>query len=279
MHPGETQLEFTIAQHYTLVGLRPTVQRVIKACPNCELCKKNSKKYGLLPPKPTPEIIPWHTLCIDLIGPYDFGVKKEKEPEKDAFVQLHCLTMIDPATGFFECCKIMHKHADYIANHLETSWLTRGPWPTEIVMDKGREFALEVADLLKSKHGVHRKIVTSRNAQANPMTEKCHQTLANMIRTQQIRDKHDLDPEFGWSGVLAACRKAVNSTVHTTSRATPSQQAFGWDALLNVSFEADWQHIEEQKQKLITQNNQRENATRIPHACNVGGIVTVDTSK
>ena len=118
MHPGETRLEFTIAQHYTWVGLRPTVQRVIKACPNCELCKKNSKKYGLLPPKPTPEIIPWHTLCIDLIGPHDFGAKNEKEPEKDTFVQLHCLTMIDPATGFFECCEIMRKHADYIANSL-----------------------------------------------------------------------------------------------------------------------------------------------------------------
>jgi len=127
MHPGETRLEFTIAQHCTWVGLRPTVQHVIKACPNCELYKKNSKKYGLLPPKPTPEIIPWHTLCVDLIGPCNCGVKNEKEPEKDTFVQPHCLTMIDPATRFFECCEIMHKRACYVANHLETSWLTQCP--------------------------------------------------------------------------------------------------------------------------------------------------------
>ena len=93
-----------------------------------------------------------------------------------------------------------------------------------------------------------------------------------MIRTRQIKDKHDLDPEFGWSGVLAACRKAMNSTVHTTSRAAPSQLAFGRDALLNVSFKADWQCIKERKQKLITQNNKRENATRVPHACNVGAL-------
>jgi len=157
----------------------------------------------------------------------------------------------------------MRKSADYIANHLEISWLTQHPWPTEIVVDKGREFALAVADLLKSKCGVHRKIITSRNPQANSMIEWCHQTLANMICTRQIRDKHDLDPEFGWPGMLAACRKAMNSTVHATSRATPSQLAFGRDALLNVSFEADWQCIEEQKQKLITQNNKRENATRV----------------
>jgi len=203
------------------------VHHVTKACPNCDLWKKNSKKCGLLPPKPTPEIIPWHTLCIDLIGQCDFGVKNEKNPEKDTFVQLHCLTMIDPATGFFECCEIMHKHADHIANHPEISWLTQHPWSTEIVMDKGREFALEVADLLKSECGAHRKIVTSRNPQANSMVERCHQTLANMIHTRQIGDKHDFDPEFGWSGMLAACGKAMNSTVHPTSRATLSQLVFG----------------------------------------------------
>jgi len=122
---------------------------------------------------------------------------------------------------------------------------------------------------------MHHKIITSGNLQANSMIERCNQTLANMIRTRQTRDKHDLDPEFGWSGVLAACRKAMNSTVHATSCATPSQLVFGRDALLNVSFEANWQHIKERKQKLITQNNKHENATRIPHQHNVGDVVTV----
>jgi len=118
MHPRETRLEITTAQHHTWAGLRTTVQCIIKACPNCELCKKNSKKHGLLPPKPTP----WHTLCTDLIGPHDFGVKNEKESN---FVQLHCLAMTDPATGIFECCEIMCKCADCTANHLETSWLAQ----------------------------------------------------------------------------------------------------------------------------------------------------------
>jgi len=52
----------------------------------------------------------------------------------------------------------------------------------------------------------------------------------------------------------------MNSTVHTTSRLTPSQLVFGRDALLNMSFEADWQHIKELEPKLVTQNNERENA-------------------
>jgi hypothetical protein len=43
--------------------------------------------------------------------------------------------------------------------------------------------------------------------------------------------------------------------VHTTLRAKPTQVVLGRDAILNVSFEADWQYIKEHKQRLIVQNN------------------------
>jgi hypothetical protein len=51
--------------------------------------------------------------------------------------------------------------------------------------------------------------------------------------------------------------------------------AFGHDAILNVSFEANWQYIKERKQRLIVQNNKRVNATCIPHQYNVGNRVMV----
>jgi len=124
MHPGEQRLELTIAQHYTWIGLKPTCERVCKCCENCAESKKRDQKLGLLPPKPNPEIIPWHTLCVDLVGPYKFG--DEKKPQ--TYIELHCMTMIDPATGFFEIVEISQKTADIIANRLELLWLTRYPW-------------------------------------------------------------------------------------------------------------------------------------------------------
>ena len=78
--------------------------------------QKHGKAYGLLPVK-TAEIIPWHTLCVDLIGPYTFGKGKNK-------LKLHCLTMIDPTTGWFEIAEIPNHRADYIANYLEFQWLS-----------------------------------------------------------------------------------------------------------------------------------------------------------
>ena len=50
---------------------------------------------------------------------------------------------------------------------------------------------------------------------------------------------------------------------------------FGRDALLNVSFEADWQYIRERKQHRIIQNNKRENATRVDYTYTVGQEVMV----
>ena len=96
-----------------------------------------------------------------------------------------------------------------------------------------------------------------------------------MLRTRDIRGKDDLDKDFRWKGVLSAVRQAVRCIVHTTTRATPTQLVFGRDALLNVSFEADWQYIKERKQHRILQNNKKENAKRNDHTYHPGDEVMV----
>ena len=267
LHQGETRMEFTMRQHYCWKGMRPTIMKVCRACNACKRLKARNKKFGELPPKPAPEVVPWHTLCIDLIGPYKIGKGKNE-------AKLHCLTMIDPATGWFEIVQVDEKTADEIANRLEFAWLTRYPWPTEIVMDRGKEFMAEVRETIKNEYGITRKVITTRNPQANSIVERVHQVIHNMIRTIGIRDARDLG-HYGWLGVLSAVRQAMRSVVHTTTRATPTQLVFGRDALLNVSFEADWQYIKDRKQQLILQNNKRENAKRIPHQYAVGDNVMV----
>ncbi len=185
--------------------------------------------------------------------------------------------MIDPATGWFEIVEIPTKRADDIANLLEMNWLTRYPWPTEIVMDRGSEFAAEVQATLKDEYGIHRKLITTRNPQANSIVERVHQVVHNLIRSFDVKNKDNLATlhAYGWQGVLAAVRSAVNSTVHTTTQATSTQLVFARDKLLNVGFQADWDYIKERKQKLLIQINKRENAKRIPHEYKVNDQVMV----
>jgi hypothetical protein len=68
MHPGETRTEATIAQHFYWKGMRTTVLDACKKCDNVL-----NKESGKLPPKSNVEQVPWHTLCVDLIGPYKVG--------------------------------------------------------------------------------------------------------------------------------------------------------------------------------------------------------------
>ena len=131
LHPGETRTELTIRQHFTWKGLRNTVQEVCKQCPTCQRTKKTSKKYGLLPVKQA-EANPWEKLCVDMIGPYHI---KNKQTGKE--IVLHCVTMIDPATGWFELVPPESKDTATISDIVETTWLSRYPWPQEITYDRG----------------------------------------------------------------------------------------------------------------------------------------------
>ena len=73
LHPGANRTEECIRQHLTWPGLREDVRALVTTCDKCQRCKKQRKKYGLLPPKEA-ETIPWEWLCVDLVGPYKIKI-------------------------------------------------------------------------------------------------------------------------------------------------------------------------------------------------------------
>jgi hypothetical protein len=267
MHPGITRMTKTIRMHYTWPKLDSDVERFCKRCHTCQLTKKTKKKYGHLPPKEA-EVIPWDTLCIDLIGPYTVKERGKKQ------WKLHCLTMIDPATGWFEIVEIPNKRADEVSNLLEQTWLARYPWPQHVIHDRGSEFFAETHEMLKNDYGCTINRTTTRNPQANAIVERVHQTIGNMIRTWFVDDP-DLDGSDPFSGLLTAIAFATRATIHTTLNATPSQLVFGRDAMINMDFQPDWESIRRQKQTRINKNNEAENAKRIPHTYRVNDLIMV----
>ena len=186
-HPGESRLEETIRASMTWKGLRETVRRYVKFCTQCQKCKHTRKKHGKLPEKYV-EMEPWRTLCIDLIGPYT--LKGEDGTELDFM----CLTMIDAATGWFECVELptiekpvikngkvrcqetFDKTSVRISRLVHKCWFCRYPRPVEVVYDNGSEFKLYSEHLL-STYGVGRKPTSIKNPQANGILECMHQTI------------------------------------------------------------------------------------------------------
>ena len=203
------------------------------------------------------------------MGPYKVKQRHEKEMEA-----LRCVTMIDPATSWFEIRKINDKKSFTVAQQVELAWLTRYPWPDEIIYDQGTEFLGDFAEMIKEDYPtIIRRPITTKNPQANGILERIHTTTSNLITTMDLdqdQDQEDCDP---WDGVSAATMFAIRSTYHTTLQATPAQLVFGRDAILNVQFEADWNIIKANKQKMIKRNNQIENSKRIAHVYHVGDKV------
>ena len=125
-------------------------------------------------------------------------------------LKLWAITMIDPATGWFEIVEVSTKSADVIANTIEQTWLCRYPWPLIVILDRGKEFMAEFSQMIRRDYGLKKKPIMTRNPQANAIVEHVHQTIGNMLRTFSAQDA-ELDEEDPWSGILMAIAFAVHS--------------------------------------------------------------------
>jgi hypothetical protein len=261
-HPGINRTEETIGQHLWGPNMRDHITNYVKICPVCQCIKRQQKKYGLLPPKEA-KATPWDKLCVDLIGPY-----KIRRKGKDNLI-CKCVTMNDPATGWFEIQQYDDKQSITVFNKVEQEWFSRYPWPRQITFDRGSEFiGQDFQKMIKEDYAIKAKPLTVRNPQANAIVERVHQVIGNIIRA------FELEPN-SWKGILSATAFAVRSTFHTTLRNTPGQLVFGRDMIFKIKHEANWEFICKRKQQLIEQNNEAENAKRIPHTYNIGNKVLV----
>ena len=103
-HPGQSRMEATIRQNFTWPNICDHVKTFCATCPQCQINKRQQKKYGHLPAKEA-EYLPWERVNVDLIGPYTVQMTEDSTQE------LRALTMIDPATRWFETSPISDKSA------------------------------------------------------------------------------------------------------------------------------------------------------------------------
>ena len=112
-----------------------------------------------------------------------------------------CLTMIDPATGWFEMAQISNKTAAEIADITKKTWFTRYPLPQQILFGSGTKFMAEFSKMCQHDYGLKRKPIKTRKPQSNTTIRRIHQTIGNIIRTFDVSNIVNNDP---WSGILAA---------------------------------------------------------------------------
>ena len=116
-------------------------------------------------------------VAVDLIGPWKVKIGVDEE------IEFNALTRIDPVTNLVELIRINNKTSKHVTEQFENVWLARYPRPNKCVHDNGGEFiGFEFQQALQ-RAGVIDSPTTSRKPQANPVCERLHQTIANILRS------------------------------------------------------------------------------------------------
>jgi hypothetical protein len=108
------------------------------------------------------------------MGAYSIDVTANGKPKT---FKLRCLTMINPATKWFEIAELQRGRTDYVAELPERVWFSSYPWPTEVICDHRKQFMAEVMTTIRDGYGIIRQPITTNNPQAEALMERPNQTL------------------------------------------------------------------------------------------------------
>jgi hypothetical protein len=137
-------------------------------CQVCQMTKKERKKYRLLPTKIAESDIV--SLVHGMWGSGGTTPFKIRTPAKAN--SLLALTMIDPATGWFEIVKATNKSATSIQDLFHNTWLTHYPRPQFIVFENVGKFKREFKQMcVEDNYGIKAKPTTTHN---HCYTSKCN---------------------------------------------------------------------------------------------------------
>lgn len=229
--------------------MKKDIADFIKPCKSCQLGKRGFKGYGKLPLKDV-ESEPWEDMCLDLAGPWTAKLNGKE-------IDFHCLTIIDPFTGWIEIIPILNKTKEHVVTLIEQEWLRRYPRPRRAIFDRGGEFDNRAMWKLCAKwQGMKFQPITSKNPTSNSIVERVHKVLADMLRCQLATQYEGDDPI---KDMMSAAAYAIRSTVHGTTRYTPGQLIFNRDMIWKIHMEADLAFVRNRREAEMIKNNEREN--------------------
>ena len=205
-----------------------------------------------------------------MCGPYTV------KAQDGTVIDFMCMTMIDPATAWFEMEQIptvelvtkdtngnpvtkesFEKTSARISRIVNKLWFSRYPRPESIVFDNGSEFKLHFQSLCKD-YGIKRKPTTIKNPTANAVLERMHGVMGNMMRTRQL-DGQEMLTEDNIDDFIINAAWAVCSMYHTVLGSSPGAAIFGRDMLFDIPYLVDWTKIGDRRQAQVDRDVLRKN--------------------
>jgi len=199
-------------------GMRKYTKDYITTCDQCQRNKYDNKKTaGKMGVKPIHQ--PWHTIYLDLMGPYTSST-----PNRYAYV----LVAVDAFTKFVELHPLREATAAQLCSVMEKEILCRYSTPKIIVTDNATNFRSELLSTLCKRWGIRHSFSSSYNPQTN-QAERVNRVVKTMIRTYL-----DNKPHTRWPDQLPAFQLAINTSTNDSTGFAPIKLLFNIDPVLPI---------------------------------------------
>jgi hypothetical protein len=205
---------------------------------------------------------------VDLVGPYSLTAKRF-QPDgsiQSKELQLTCMTMLDPVTGWFEIVEVpnyiiidvnnkmdhqplIDKSSAHVSHLFDQTCLVRYPRPKNVIFDNGSEFKKNFVPLLEG-WSIKPTYTTIKNPQSNSPVERIHQVLWHMFVTKGLHKQilSDIDP-FG--SILSSVAWAIRASHNSATDSTPAQLVFGQDMMFNLKSLVNWKELSIKKNNTL----------------------------
>jgi hypothetical protein len=204
-------------------------------------------------------LLPERILCsvtfeecaVDLIGPWVCNKPYE----------FNALTVIDTVFNLVEQLESMSKHLHTWQENTPQVWLSRYPWPEHCLHNNGGEFVGSEFQFFLRGCRIKDALTSSKNAQANAVCERMHQTVGNVLQTLlHSEPPQDVTRAKAFiEKALSIATHDMRSSIHTTLGSNRNSPVFNRDMFLNIPLIADWHTITQKHEHLINKNLMCEN--------------------
>jgi len=196
---------------FTFSKMEERVGEFVAACPACQ--KARLRRHVETELHVTPVTTPFHTLCIDTLGPFT----------KDKYGNQNLKVMIDKFSGWVELHATPTNDPVHTAEGIVTKIFLRFGLPMRLTSDNGPEYANAVVDqlteVLKVRH--HRTI--PYHPQGNGVVERVNQEVLKHLRCLCL----DFDSRDNWTDLLPFVQHILNNSVNSRIGKSPYEILFG----------------------------------------------------
>jgi transposase InsO family protein len=208
-HWGINKTIQAIQENYCWPRIRHHVtQFLVYECVPCIENERANLKEGIHVPRVSHE--QGEIVYVDLVGPFSHKITPFR----------YLLTIMDGFSRFVAVAPLQSKSAAEVGQGFLDQWVKVHGVPRSVYSDQGTEFTARLTQNLFQELGVHAKLGTPDNHQANPL-ERFHRTLYGLVKSLR---------QEGETNFVSGVRTAVmlyNGSIHASLGVTPNSLKFG----------------------------------------------------